>query len=354
MDNKPKILITGAHGRLGRAITKKLSDKYTIIAIDNEPEQEIDQKNYFQIDIGNEKNVKEKLKQIKQEFGNDFASVIHLAAYYSFGDQEWEKYKKITINGTKNLFTYLRDEFAIDQFIFSSTLLVYMPCEIGEKITEGSPIRPAWEYPKSKVITENILFELNEHIPLVILRIAGCYDNNCHSIPIANQIKMSYEKDFRRHLFPGNFKHGSPYLHLKDLAEAIFILIEKRKTLPHEVTLNLGESKTYSHEMIQNRLELLINKKELTIYPIPKIIAKAVTWFENRIPFYPTPFVKPWMIDIADDHYELDMTLAKSLIDWNPTFDLYNTLPMMIENLKKDSSEWYKEQKLVKRGAEIR
>ena len=343
---KPIILITGSNGRLGKVIRKRLSEKYTIIGIDNESPENTNQENYFQVDIADEKTVRDKLKEIKEQFGNDFASVIHLAAYYSFGDQDWEKYKKITIEGTKNLFTHLRDGFKIKQFIFSSTLLVYKPIKLGERITESSPLKAAWEYPKSKVITENILFDKNEHIPLVILRIAGCYDDNCHSIPLSNQIKRTYEKDFRRFLFPGNSEHGAPFLHLDDLAEAIFLLVEKRNGLPHEVVLNLGESKTYSYKTLQDRLESLINNKRLKIYPIPKSLAKSVSWIENHIPFYPKPFIKPWMIDIADDHLELDISLAKTLIDWEPKRDLYDTLPIMVRNLKDNPLKWYQEQKL--------
>lgn len=343
---KPIILITGSNGRLGKVIRNKLREKYTIICFDNEPPEKLDQDHYFQVDISDEAMMEEKLKEIKEKFGNNLASVIHLAAYYSFGDQEWKKYKKITIDGTKKLFSHLRDNFNIQQFIFSSTLLVYKPIELGEKITENATLKTAWEYPKSKVITENILFDKNEHIPLVILRIAGCYDDNCHSIPLSNQIKMVYEKDFRRSFFPGNIEHGAPFLHLDDLAEAIFLLVEKRLQLPHEVILNLGEPKTYSYKTIQNRLENLINNKDLSISPIPKGLAKIGSWIENHIPFYPKPFIKPWMIDIADDHLELDTSLPKTLINWQPKHDLYDTLPKMVQNMKNDPQKWYQEQKL--------
>lgn len=343
---KPIVLITGSNGRLGKVIRNRLSENYTIVGIDNESAEKVNQENYYQIDIANEESIREKLKEIKERYGNDFASIIHLAAYYSFGDQEWKKYKKITIEGTRKLLASLSNGFIVRQFIFSSTLLVYKPIPLGERITENSPFKGTWEYPKSKIITENILFEKNEHIPIAIVRIAGCYDDNCHSIPLSNQIKMVYEKDFRRRFFPGNIEHGAPFLHLDDLAEAIFSMVEKRDQLPHEVVLNMGESKTYSYKTIQQRLESLINNQEIKIYPIPKTLAKLVSWIENHIPFFPKPFIKPWMIDIADDHLELDISLAKGLLDWEPKRSLYDTLPIMVKNLKDDPLKWYQEQKL--------
>src|SRR5262245_16560705 len=29
------------------------------------------------------------------------------------------------------------------------------------------------------------------------------------------------------------------------------------------------------------------------------------------------PFIKPWMIDLADDHYELEISRDRALLDWD-------------------------------------
>jgi nucleoside-diphosphate-sugar epimerase len=47
------------------------------------------------------------------------------------------------------------------------------------------------------------------------------------------------------------------------------------------------------------------------------------------------------MIDLADDHYELDISRAKKLLDWEPKRSLEETLPIMIKDLKDDPNEWY-------------
>jgi nitric oxide synthase oxygenase domain/subunit len=52
------------------------------------------------------------------------------------------------------------------------------------------------------------------------------------------------------------------------------------------------------------------------------------------------------MIDIADDHYELDITRARSLLGWTPKRRLLDTLPRMIHALKTDPVAWYKTNKL--------
>ena len=346
MENKPKILLTGAYGRIGRRILDRFSDFFFMIPTDNEPAEKANEENYFKMDITNEESVANALKETKEKYGGKLASVIHLAAYYSFGDQDWKKYQKITIEGTERLLRHLKKNFEVEQFVFSSTQLVYKPCQLGEKIKEDSPLRAKWEYPQSKVITENILFDKNENIPLVILHIAGCYDEECNCIPISQQINRIYKRSYQRYLFPGNVLHGSPYMHFDDLVEAIFKVVQKRKELPFETILILGEPKTYSYDAIQRRLGQLILNEEFKTYEIPKFIAKAGSWIENHLPFYPKPFTQPWMIDIADDHYELDISHAKSLIGWEPKWNVYDTLPLMVEDLKRDPVDWFKRHKI--------
>jgi nucleoside-diphosphate-sugar epimerase len=93
----------------------------------------------------------------------------------------------------------------------------------GEKlcilIDLENPLDPKWYYPKSKVKTKNLMKAEHGNIPIVIMRIAGFYNDECHSIPIANQIQRIYEHQFTSHVYSGDTIHGAPFLHLDDLAE---------------------------------------------------------------------------------------------------------------------------------------
>ena len=42
----------------------------------------------------------------------------------------------------------------------------------------------------------------------------------------------------------------------------------------------------------------------------PRPLAKFGAWLQNLLPGA-DPFIKPWMIDIADDHYALDISRAR-------------------------------------------
>jgi nucleoside-diphosphate-sugar epimerase len=98
------------------------------------------------------------MERVRYAYGNHIASVIHLAAYYDFSGEPSPLYEQITVRGTERLLRAVKS-FDVEQFVFSSSMLVHAPCEPGERITEDSPLLPKWDYPKSKVETEHLLRE---------------------------------------------------------------------------------------------------------------------------------------------------------------------------------------------------
>ena len=80
--------------------------------------------------------------------------------------------------------------------------------------------------------------------------------------------------------------------------------------------------------------------------PSPKVLAKAGAWVQDKLPLGEEPFIKPWMIDLADDHYELDITRARQLLGWEPRHRLRDTLPKMVEALKRDPVKFYNDHEL--------
>lgn len=57
-------------------------------------------------------------------------------------------------------------------------------------------------------------------------------------------------------------------------------------------------------------------------------------------------FIKPWMVALAEDDYELDITRARSLPGWEPQTSLRETLPKMAAALEADPPGWYRANKL--------
>lgn len=344
-DGKEVILITGCSGRIGFKAAERFADKYQIVGFDVFLIGHLPDVEFFGVDMASDASVDAGLKQIKKKYGNRIAAVIHLAAYYNFTGGGWSHYENITIKGTERLLKGLKN-FQVDQFIFSSTMLVHAPCMPGQKIDENWPIVPKWEYPKSKVMTEQLIRDQRGTMSSVILRIAGVYDDRCHSIPLSNQLQRIFENQFESHLFSGRLDHGASFVHMDDLIEALWSCVEKRKELPKETVFEIGEPVTLSYQELQNTMSQALFGKNWKTWSIPKPIAKVGAWLQDHLPFFKKSFIKPWMIDIADDHYELDITHARKVLGWNPRYSVKDTIPKWSKELKSDPISWYDENKL--------
>ncbi len=345
-DNKKEVIIvSGSSGLLGTALIQKIASHYRVVGLDKTgspfPPAEAE---CVCIDITSDKSMKFAFERIRYGYGNKIASVVHLAAYYDFLGKPSDLYDKITVKGTERIIKFLQD-FEVEQFIFSSSMLVYQPSSPGVKITEDWPLDPKWDYPKSKVATEKVLHEKRGKIPVVIMRMAGVYSEEGNSIPITNQVQRIYEKQFTARLYPANTSHGSTYVHLDDLINSIALTIDKRKELPPEIVLNIGDDETLSYQELQDNISIEIRGKRSKIIHIPKWFAKFGAFMLN---IFGKAFIKPWMIDRADDHFELDSSKAKELIGWHPAHGLRDTLPKMIKNLKDNPKKFYKINKLKK------
>lgn len=339
---KKVVIVTGSCGRIGSNIVKKLGEKYSIVGFELlKAIYASNQEELVPVDLSSDESVEQAFRHIRDFYGTKISSVIHLAAYYSFSEQHSNKYDIITVGGTERLLKALQP-FEVEQFIFTSTMLVHKPGLPGHPITENSPVEAKWDYPLSKVKTEAAIHQLRGKTPTVILRVAGVYDDRCHSIPISHQIQRIYEKQLEAFLFSGNTSHGSSFVHMSDLVDAIALAVEKRKELPSETVLLIGEPKTLSYQQLQNQIGQLLYRRNVPTIRVPKLIAKIGAWVLCHIPFRPKPFIRPWMIDLADDHYEMDISKAKQLLGWTPKHSLEKTLPIMIDDLKKDPVAWYK------------
>ncbi len=342
--SKELIVVTGSCGRIGSQVVKRLAAKYLVVGLDvlkSSPGQE----NFLSVDLSSDQSVELAFQKIRSQYGARIASVIHLAAYYSFSEKSSSKYEQITVKGTERLLMQLK-HFEVGQFLFSSTMFVHAPTTPKKAITEDSPIAPTWDYPLSKVQTEELIHEKRGVIPAVLLRIAGVYDDQCHSIPISHQIQRIYEKKLESRLFSGNIHHGAAFVHMDDVVDAIVLTVEKRKELPAELPLLISEPKTLSYDDLQRRISRLLFGREIRTFQVPKRIAKIGAWLQCLFSWKRKPFIRPWMIDLADDHYEMNISKAKKFLGWVPKHSLENTLPIMIEALKKDPQRWYKANQL--------
>jgi nucleoside-diphosphate-sugar epimerase len=343
--DKQAVIVTGSSGLIGSTVCRRLADRYHVFGFDrpdapNPPPEATN----LPVDLTDDASVRGGVDLVRVQGGHTIASVVHLAAYYDFAGGSSPLYEELTVRGTQRMLGAVRG-MKVEQFIFSSTMLVHAPSEPGQPIDEGWPVVPKWAYPLSKVNTEGLLRREHGPVPLVILRIAGVYDDQCHSIPIAHQIARIDQEEMTARVFPGSVSHGQAFVHLDDVVEAINLSVERRHRLPPHVTLLIGEDQTLSYDELQHTIARLIHGESFETRRVPKLVAKVGAWAQDAMPGQES-FIKPWMIELADDHYELNISRARQMLGWEPRHTLRDTLPRMIDSLKHDRARWYEQNKL--------
>jgi nucleoside-diphosphate-sugar epimerase len=341
------LIITGSSGMIGSAFIDHLGTRYREMGFDREgpPHPPPSTDHVISCDMTSDESVGRALAKVRELGATRIASVIHLAAYYDFAGKPSPLYEQVTVRGTERLLRGLAG-FEVEQFIFSSTMLVHAPCKPGQRIDEDWPLGPKWDYPRSKVETEQLILRERGDVPVVLLRIAGVYDDDGHSIPIAHQIQRIYERRLIGRVFPGDVRRGQAFLHLQDLVQVLQLLVERRHELPEVTPLLIGEPETMSYDELQRLISRQLHGKEWRTYRVPKPLAKIGAWVQDAMPGSDA-FIKPWMIDLADDHYELDIRRARHLLGWQPRHSLRETVPTMVRRLQEDPDRWYRENKLI-------
>ena len=340
------LIITGSSGLIGSAFIDRVGERYTEMGFDRKgpPRQPPKTAHVIACDLSSDESVCAVLKEVRRLGHRRIASILHLAAYYSFASESSPLYEQVTVRGTERLLHGLRD-FEVEQFLFSSTMLAHAPCEPGARINEDWPLEPKWDYPKSKVAAEQLILRERGDVPVVLMRIGAVYDDRCHSIPLAQQIRRIYEKRFISRIFSGDITHGVAFVHMADMVQALLLAVEQRKELPQITTLLIGESETLSYDELQRTISRQLHGQEWKTYQIPKTLAKLGCWLQNLLPGA-DPFVKPWMIDLSDDHYAFDISRARTLLGWEPRHSLRKSLSKIINELKIDPVGWYRENNL--------
>ncbi len=353
--NKPVVVITGAAGNIGANLKSKLSHSYRVIGLDL-PDACEGRADMIGGDITSVESMASAIKELQEILdGEKVASVIHLAAYFDFTGKVRPQYKAVNEEGTRNLLRAMQD-IEVQQFVYSGTMLVHEATAPGARITESTPLAPSWAYPQSKARTEEIIREEAGEIPAVLLHLAGLYDDQTAVPTLSHQIARIYERDIKSHLFSGDTHAGQAFLHLDDMLELFKRVVDHRADLDDGEVVLAGEPETMSHAALQNRIGTLIHgARTWETLTLPASLAKLGAAIETSSePVVPDaldegekPFIRPFMIDIASDHYALDISRAKQRLGWEPKERIADKLPVLIEALLKDPLGWYQANRIT-------
>lgn len=345
---QPIVLITGADGNVGSSLSKSLAADYRIVGLARGREQA--DFPLIECDLTSDESVTRALREFRDRFGSGIASVVHLAAYFDFTGEDKPLYQSVNVQGTQRLLRALQP-FAVEQFLYASTMLVHAPCRPGERIDEHQRIDPRWAYPRSKAAAEAVIREEHGEIPYVLLRLAGVYDAESMVPTLAQQMARVYEREFQSYFYSGSTLVGQSMLHREDMLDAFRRTVDRRRSLPPDAEILIGEPDAMGYDALQDELGYLIHgAQDWPTLRVPKPVAAAGAWAQGKLePVIPdaidqgeAPFIKPFMVAMADDHYALDVRRARELLGWEPRHRLKDELPALVQSLKKDPAAWYR------------
>jgi nucleoside-diphosphate-sugar epimerase len=156
-------------------------------------------------------------------------------------------------------------------------------------------------------------------------------------------------------LYSGNTLVGQSMLHRADLLDALRRTVDRRAKLPKATELLIGEPDALGYDALQDELGRLFHGADdwLTLR-VPKPLAAAGAWAQHKLePVVPDaidegeePFIKPFMVRMADDHYALDVRRAREVLGWEPRHRLKDELPAIVRAFLDDPASWYKRHKI--------
>jgi nucleoside-diphosphate-sugar epimerase len=346
-DTRPVVLVTGATGNLGQSLAGALGGDYRVVGLDRSAKGTDFE--VFEVDFTVDASVELAMRELRERYGSRIASVIHLVAYFDFTGEENPLYQSVNVDGTRRLLRELQN-FEVEQFIYASTMLVHAPCRPGERIDERQPIEPRWAYPRSKAAAEAVVREEHGRIPYVLLRLAGVYDESSMVPTLAQQMARIYEREIQSYFYSGSTLVGQAMVHRDDMLDAFRRTVERRGELPPQTEILIGEPDAVGYDALQDEIGYLLHgANDWPTLRVPKPLAAAGAWTQNKLePVIPdaidageAPFIKPFMVQMADDHYALDVQRARELLGWEPRRRLKDELPRMVAALKKDPAHWY-------------
>jgi UDP-glucose 4-epimerase len=268
-----KTLVTGGAGFIGSAVVPALKKSgHEIFIIDNlsfgnREFIDVPDSHFFEADIRDTGKMEEIIAKIQPEI------VVHLAAIHFIPYCNAHPYEAADINirGTMNILNACKKVKKLKKVLFASTAAVYPISDIA--LTEKHPASPVDIYGLSKLTGEELCqkFNLQTNIDTIVCRFFNAFgpnETNPHLIPeIEKQLKSG-----KRTIQLGNLTPKREFIHTRDMAEAMRLLIE----MPYRGfdIFNLARGLEYSVTEIVEAFERQLNEK-ITIEVSPDRIRKV-------------------------------------------------------------------------------
>ncbi|MFQ5631009.1 MAG: NAD-dependent epimerase/dehydratase family protein [bacterium] len=345
---KKVIVITGAAGFIGSALTVALAPEYLVVAIDRrKPGGKLltatPGVQWEQSDISDAADVKSLFHRVLAAHGRiDF--VLHLAAFYHFGTAWLPAYQRTNVEGTANLVRAAID-YRARRFIFASSIAAMAPPPPGRLLTEASPTSDFIPYAKSKAIGEQIVVREAGVLPAIVARIAGVFSDWCELPPLYSLIKIWSGPQPMRRIVLGSGKTGMPFIHRKDVVRFFLRCMEMHEKLDSLEILLASQPGTVAHRQLYDRLQQIITG-EVSAAPlfIKPGLARMGLFFRQALQslLREPAFEQAWMLKYVDRPWAVDNSRTCKKLNWccSHGLSILDRIPEILRRFADERSIW--------------
>ena len=310
-----KVLVTGGAGFIGSHVVDKLIEKeYQVIVVDN-------------LSTGRKKNINPRAKffkvdirdsaELERLFSEEKPSiVIHHAAQTDVTRSMRDPFfdSQVNITGSLNIIT-LSLKYGVKKIIYASTSAVY-PEPVYLPVDERHPIKPLSAYGVTKYAIEHYLHLYYENYGLryTAFRYGNVYGPRQDPHGESGVVAI-FSEQMLKGIHPTIFGDGTKtrdYIHIDDIVEANIL-----------VTDSAGDGEVFN----------LGWGKEVTDFEVFDAVRRAMGIQVEPI------YSKKRSGEL--DRICLDITKAKSQLNWEPKVSLEDGIPLAVEYYKKSHVKTY-------------
>jgi UDP-glucose 4-epimerase len=271
-----KILITGASGFIGSALTEEgLQRGYEVHAgIRSTSSRKYlgDQRiKFVELDYTDQKKLQQQIVDFSNLHGK-FDCVIHNAGITKA--KKISDYFMVNFQNTKNLVEALvKSNNLPDKFIYMSSLAAIGPGRTLDPITPIDEPLPVTSYGKSKLEAEHYLRSLN-NFPYIIIRPTAVYGPRDKDVFVL--LKM-LNSNFEAYI--GFGKQILSFIHVKDLVRAIFMALESAHKQKEYL---VSDGAVYDSKTFNTIAKKYLGKKTLSV-TIPISLVRPIAFATETI-----------------------------------------------------------------------
>ena len=270
--------------------------------------------------------------------------VLHMAAFYHFGQRWLPEDEKVNIRGLQNI---LEGAFRVRtrRFIFAGSIASLRPPPVGAVLTEESAPITATAYTRSKTIGEALLAKFSLKYPVVALRIGGVFSDWCELPPLYSLMKLWSNPTIFGRMIPGRGMTGFPCIHRRDLVKAIRRIIERNDALsPYETLFASPPGCTTHIELFDGVHRACGARPPLKPIHVSPTIARSILTIKNglKILLGRKRYERRWMMDYVDTPLVVDTRETQKKLQWTPgpELSILNRLPILMDRFLSNRTTW--------------